>query len=78
MVDILALALSHGLLALAAWRLLMRPDLDVESARGNASSPSDAAPAAGGKAPASRSRTAPVRREMRWPGGDDPREDGDA
>lgn len=30
MVDILALALSHGLLALAAWRLLWRPDLDVE------------------------------------------------
>ena len=30
MVDILALALSHGLLLLAAWRLLWRPDLDVE------------------------------------------------
>lgn len=31
MVDILALALSHGLLALAVWRLLSRDDLDVES-----------------------------------------------
>jgi hypothetical protein len=30
MVDILALALSHGLLLLAAWRLLSRPELDVE------------------------------------------------
>ncbi|KMS52715.1 hypothetical protein V474_24540 [Novosphingobium barchaimii LL02] len=30
MVDILALALSHGLLLLAAWRLLRRADLDVE------------------------------------------------
>lgn len=32
MVDILALALSHGLLLLAAWRLLARPDLDAEGA----------------------------------------------
>lgn len=30
MVDILALALSHGLLLLAAWRLLWRPELDAE------------------------------------------------
>jgi hypothetical protein len=30
MVDILALALSHGLLLLAAWRLLWRPELDDE------------------------------------------------
>lgn len=30
MVDIFALALSHGLLALVAWRLLMRPELDNE------------------------------------------------
>lgn len=30
MVDIFALALSHGLLALAAWRLLWRPELDAE------------------------------------------------
>lgn len=30
MVDIFALALSHGLLALAVWRLLARGELDVE------------------------------------------------
>lgn len=30
MVDILALALSHGLLLLAVFRLLQRPDLDDE------------------------------------------------
>lgn len=30
MVDIFALALSHGLLLLAAWRLVLRPDLDVD------------------------------------------------
>ncbi|EJL20974.1 hypothetical protein [Novosphingobium sp. AP12] len=30
MVDILALSLSHGLLLLAAWRLLSRPELDME------------------------------------------------
>ena len=30
MVDIFALALSHGLLALAAIRLLSRPELDDE------------------------------------------------
>ncbi|GGC29628.1 hypothetical protein GCM10011371_16420 [Novosphingobium marinum] len=28
MIDNFALALTHGLLALAAWRLLQRPDLD--------------------------------------------------
>lgn len=32
MVDILALAISHALLLIAAWRLLWRPDLDVEGA----------------------------------------------
>lgn len=31
MIDNFALALSHGLLLLAAWRLLSRPDLDDES-----------------------------------------------
>lgn len=30
MIDNLALAISHGLIALAVWRLLRRPDLDVE------------------------------------------------
>ena len=28
MIDNFALALSHGLILLAAWRLLWRPDLD--------------------------------------------------
>jgi hypothetical protein len=32
MIDNFALALSHGLLMLAAWRLLFRPDLDDENA----------------------------------------------
>ncbi len=56
MVDILALAVSHGLLALAAWRLLLRPDLDVET-------PGE------GAAPEQQpsKRCGPVRREMRWP-----------
>jgi hypothetical protein len=31
MIDNFALALSHGLLILTAWRLLRRPDLDRES-----------------------------------------------
>ena len=40
MIDNFALALSHGLLILAAWRLLRRPDLDDDGA----------APEAGGRA----------------------------
>ena len=32
MIDNLALAISHGLIALAVWRLLTRPDLDREIA----------------------------------------------
>jgi hypothetical protein len=32
MIDNFALALSHGLLLLTAWRLLSRPDLDDPSA----------------------------------------------
>lgn len=32
MVDYLALALSHGLLALTLWRLLSRADLDADPA----------------------------------------------
>lgn len=32
MVDIFALALSHGLLIVAAWRLAQRPGLDREGA----------------------------------------------
>jgi hypothetical protein len=31
MIDNFALALSHGLLLLAAWRLIWRKDLDVEA-----------------------------------------------
>ena len=32
MIDNFALALSHGLLLLAAWRLMTRPDLDDPAA----------------------------------------------
>jgi len=32
MVDLFALALSHALLALAAWRLVLRRDLDADPA----------------------------------------------
>ena len=32
MIDNFALAVSHGLMLLAAWRLLSRPDLDDDSA----------------------------------------------
>lgn len=33
MIDLFSLGLSHGLMLLAAWRLLSRPALDDESAR---------------------------------------------
>jgi hypothetical protein len=36
MIDNFALALSHGLLLLAAWRLLSRPDLDDDDAPASA------------------------------------------
>ena len=32
MIDNFALALSHGLMLLAAWRLISRPDLDDDAA----------------------------------------------
>lgn len=32
MIDNFALGLSHGLMLLAAWRLMSRPDLDDDSA----------------------------------------------
>ena len=32
MIDNFALALSHGLILLAAWRLIQRPDLDDDTA----------------------------------------------
>ena len=39
MIDTFALALTHGLMILAAWRLLFRPDLDD----GEATAPDPAA-----------------------------------
>ena len=33
MIDNFAIAITHGLLLLAAWRLLSRPDLDDDDAR---------------------------------------------
>ena len=32
MIDNLSLALTHGLMLLAAWQLIRRPDLDSEAA----------------------------------------------
>jgi len=34
LINYFAIALTHGLLALAAWRLLSRPDLDDDAAQG--------------------------------------------
>jgi hypothetical protein len=34
LIDLFSLALSHGLMMLAAWRLLRRPDLDADSKPG--------------------------------------------
>lgn len=31
MIDYFALALTHGLILIALWRLLQRPDLDLEA-----------------------------------------------
>ncbi len=42
MVDNLSILLTHGLLALAFWRLLMRADLDDESQAPPADHPSTA------------------------------------
>lgn len=33
MIDYFSIALTHGLILLACWRLLMRDDLDVEGAQ---------------------------------------------
>ena len=30
MIDLFTLALTHGLMALALWRMLFRPDLDLD------------------------------------------------
>ncbi len=43
MVDYFALALTHGLLVIACWRLLQRDDLDAEVA---SEPPRDEAPSA--------------------------------
>ena len=32
MIDLFTLALTHGLIVLALWRLMFRPELDVEDA----------------------------------------------
>jgi hypothetical protein len=32
LIDLFTLALTHGLILLALWRLLFRPELDVEDA----------------------------------------------
>ena len=55
MIDNFALALSHGLLLLAAWRLLSRPDLDDDDA--------PPAPAAKSWRPAPAAAPAPAREE---------------
>lgn len=39
MIDNFALGLSHGLLLLAAWRLMFRPDLDDDSVPAPPSAP---------------------------------------
>jgi hypothetical protein len=33
MIDLFSLGLSHGLMLLAAWRLLQRPDLNDDNAK---------------------------------------------
>lgn len=44
MVDYFALALTHGLLALAAWRLMQRADLDRDPPADSAELPADGDP----------------------------------
>lgn len=39
MIDNFSLLVSHGLILLACWRLLSRPDLDDEGAEGAARTP---------------------------------------
>lgn len=39
MIDNFALAVSHGLILLAAWRLVQRPDLNDDDAPARPSSP---------------------------------------
>jgi len=44
MVDYFALALSHGLLALAVWRLMLRADLDSDPVEEPAEQPAQPLP----------------------------------
>ncbi len=39
MIDYFALALTHGLLALACWRILLRRDLDEETPEAGPAAP---------------------------------------
>ena len=39
MIDLFTLALTHGLILFALWRLLFRPELDVEDAPAQAPRP---------------------------------------
>ena len=50
MIDLFALALTHGLLALAAWRLVQRGDLDCDPARPDAGVEEEAPPQRGRRA----------------------------
>ncbi len=47
MIDNFALALSHGLMLLAAWRLFRRPDLDDDAAAPAAAAPKGGPPEPG-------------------------------
>lgn len=42
MIDYFALALTHGLIALALWRMLRRDELDAEPASGDSEPATDA------------------------------------
>ena len=46
MIDNFALALSHGLILLAAWRLMFRPDLDDDAAEADAAAKPGSKPGA--------------------------------
>ena len=39
MIDLFTLALTHGLIALALWRMLFREDLDLDLDKGEARAP---------------------------------------
>lgn len=58
MVDYFALALTHGLLALAAWRLMQRTDLDRDPPAGPPQAGDDAPDAGAARAARAGSRRA--------------------